>query len=218
VVPRVADLGKALRTGSNLQKLEAIEAAARLGAHAAALVPDLAALVSSDEYVPCTSRDYSWATHALIGEGAARAIAAIGVAPDVATLRALLGDHRVLHFPQACFDQGAYIGDYASETRSPAALAARLVPLMGASGLSLLPELAANLHSDTDEISSAASMAIADLAAKLEHADARLVADLRGEAEIMAASPEAIAPTTRRGFRLRDLAALCQKKLAALDS
>ena len=210
----IVDLREALRTGGELEKLRAIEAAARLTARAAALVPDLAALIGSDQYVQCTSREH-WTGHALIGEEAAKAISAIGVAPDTATLRTLLCDHRVLFFPEACFDQGAYIGDYASQSRVPAALAARLVPLMGPAGLSLLPELAANLRSDADEVSSAASMAIAGLAAKLDGADDGLVEALRREAGAMAASPEAMAPTTARGFRLRDLAAFCHKRLAA---
>jgi hypothetical protein len=74
-------------------------------------VSDLAALLVSDEYMPCKSLKYEFSGHDLIAFSAMQAIESIGVPPDIETLRTLLADRRVFELPEASYDQGAYIGD-----------------------------------------------------------------------------------------------------------
>jgi hypothetical protein len=80
-----------LRNGDADEKLEAIRAAAAAGQAAASLVPDLAALLLSDEFVHNIST-----AHAPLCEHATYAIRDIGVAPDRETLRTLLASDRVM--------------------------------------------------------------------------------------------------------------------------
>lgn len=170
-----------------------IEAAALAGAAASARVPALVDLIDSSDYA---HRFY--ADRALVGEQAAYAIRQIGVAPGIEELRRLLADPRCLEFPVACFDQGTYVGDYATRDVAPAGLAAMLVPLLGTEGLGLFRELAMNAASSHEEISASARAAIDTLLAGLTGDEPpRLLAFLRKEATAMMDRPEAKACLAR---------------------
>jgi hypothetical protein len=203
---RIAELRAMLETGRRRQKLDAMEEAALAHASAAPLVPDLAPFMTSSDYVPCTERQYDFSGHAPLAFQAMSTIESIGVAPDIETLRRLLGDHRRIVLPEACYDQGAYIGDYSSEALAPAGLAARLVPLMGADAFGLLAELAANARHEDDLIAGPARRAVIALSRLSAASEPRAAAMLRGEMEAVAALPEVAAPATHRGFALRDMA------------
>ena len=90
--------------------------------------------------------------------------------------------------------------------------AARLVPLFGQGGFAFLPDLEANARHEADEIGQSARRAIGDLS--------RLYRDAsEGDRQAYAATidrianlPEALAPTTHRGFDLRDLARACKRE------
>jgi hypothetical protein len=200
-----ANLAETLRSGNAYDKLDAMRAAAATGRAAASLVPDLAALLSSHEYA-----HNILTSHAPLCEHASYAIRDIGVAPDLDTLRALLASERVMQFPVACFDQGTYVGDYADETIATAGLAASLVPLMGVSGLMLLPELLANASKREAGIAEPAGRAIAKLTALVADADPGLAARLtNGISAALSSSQNANAAD--RG--LHDLIDLCIKQL-----
>lgn len=202
--------------GRRREQLDAINAAALLYGAAAPLVPLLATFLTSSEYVPCTEQDYDFSGHTPLAFEAMRAIELIGVAPSIPVLRALLLDPRVLEFPEASYDQGAYIGDYGRSTHAPAGLAASLVPVMGQAGFVLLPELFQAACSSQDEIGKSARLAMERMTGLLPEASAESRRSMERIAELMASLPDALEPKSYRGFDLRDLAALLKKKLAAV--
>jgi hypothetical protein len=206
-----------LTSKRRVEQLEGIRGAARLGAAAAPLVPDLAAFLTSDDYVPCTALDFEYWGHAPLAEEAAGAIESIGVAPDVELLKRLMSDPVILVLPEASYDQGAYIGDYGQERLAPAGLAARLALLLGQSAFDLLPELFVAAQSAEKEIGRPARRSIESLLALLPDASPARRAGFAEMVERMAVLPAAAVPTTSHGFDLRDLAALCRKRLAAAD-
>lgn len=209
---------QALRSGDKYQQLAAIEAAGQAGTPAATLVPDLAAFLTSEDYVPCTSRDYEWSGHALLAWSAMSTIEAVGIAPDFDTLRTVMADHRLLLLPEASYDQGAYIGDYSSQTIAPAGFAAQLVELAGLRGFELLDALVVNARHDAKEIYWPAHRTIMRLADRVAEASAEQRAQLLALTEAIEAMPDAAQPTTMRGFDLRDLARHCRKRLGAAAS
>lgn len=204
-----------LASTRRVEQLEGIRGAAKLGAAAAPLVSDLAAFLISDDYVPCTALDFEYSGHAPLAEAAAGAIEAIGVAPGAELLKRLMSDPVILILPEASYDQGAYIGDYGQERLAPAGLAAQLVPLLGQKSFDLLPELFQAAQSLEKEIGRPARRSIERMLALLPEASAADRARFAETIEQIAALPEAVAPTTSHGFDLRDLAALCRKRLAA---
>lgn len=212
----LATLHDMMVSGPRWEKLEAINTAALMHGAAAPLVPLIATFLTSTEYVPCTQQKYDFSGHAPLANEAMRAIESIGVAPDAQVLRALLLDPQVLEFPEASYDQGAYIGDYGCEFVAPAGLAARLVPVMGQAGFVLLPELFQAACSLEDEIGKPARRAFQEMTKLLPEASAQSRRALADVAERMAFMPDALEPKSHRGFDLRDLAALLKKKLAAL--
>lgn len=215
IPPDLASLRAMILTGTPRRKLDAIEAAALLHEEAADLVPLLTGLLTSDEYVPCYAQKYDFSGHAPLAFEAMRAIESIRFAPEAATLRTLLADSRVFALPEASYDQGAYIGDYGQELLAPAGLAARLVPMMGQSGFELLPELFDAACSSEDQIGKPARLALERMACLLGEATSATRSAVAAVAAKMATLPEAMLPTTHRGFDLRDLAILLKKKLAA---
>jgi len=213
---RIEELRSLLRNGSRNEKLDAMEEAVHGDGLAGSLVPDLAALMTSSEYVPCTQREYEFSGHASLAWTAASVIESIGVAPELDVLRRLLADHRLIVLPEACYDQGAYIGDYSSETIAPAGQAAKLVRLMGVGGFVLLDELAANARLEEELIADPARRTIIALSQLSSAAPAESVARLRRELDAIAALPEVATPATHRGFALRDMARDCLRKLSKL--
>lgn len=199
------------------QKLEGMEAAAKLKERAAPIVPLLVPFLTSEEYVPVTSRKYAFSGHALLAFEAMQTIEAIGVPPDTAVMKQLLADPQIMLLPEASYDQGAYIGDYSSETLAPAGLAARLVKVMGQDGFDLLNDLLETARNPAKEIGEQARLAIQRMIKLLPDASAESRGKLADIAERMAQLPEAIAPNTHHGFDLRDLAILIKKKLAAVS-
>lgn len=213
---RVEELRAILRDGKRWEIGEAMHEAALAEGGAESLVPDIATFLSSDDYLRVSEQKYSFSGITPLAFAAMSSIESIGVAPEVVTLRKLLDDRRVFLLPEASYDQGAYIGDYSSQAIAPAQVAARLVPLLKADGFKLLPELLFNARNDEKEIWQPAILATKRLLPFLANA-----AD--HERELLAAlsmgfsvSPKIAKPATARDFELRDLAALCQKKLAAL--
>lgn len=203
---RIEELRTLLRNGSRNEKLDAMEEAVLGRDLAASLVPDLAALMTSSEYVPCTEREHEFSGHASLAWTAASVIESIGVAPAVDVLRRLLEDHQLIVLPEACYDQGAYIGDYSSETIAPAGQAAKLVRLMGLDGFSLLDELAANALQDEELIADPARrtiVALVKLGTAIPPDDLRRLWLLLDHIQAL---PEVTTPTTHRGFALRDMA------------
>lgn len=183
------------------EAMQTIEEAALAGRAAAGRVPALATLIGRSDYA---HRFYS--DHALIGEQAAYAIRQIGVAPDLDRLRELLADPRILEFPVACYDQGTYVGDYATRNVAPAGLAAMLVPLLGVEGLRLFRELATNAANAHDEIAEPARAAIDKLLGLLTGAEEpEFLTTVKGEAEAMTGAAEA-----------GDIAKACLKRLDEL--
>ncbi len=154
------DIIRALESGDADTKLRAIEAAA-VAPDGARFVPALALLLNSSDYVPA-----SFPGHDYLAERAFAAIRQIGRAPPVDTLRALLADHRILSLPQAAYDQGVHVGDYATREIVPAELAARLVPLLGDDARLLETELRANTHHADARIAEAAIAALKSLPEK----------------------------------------------------
>jgi hypothetical protein len=138
----VDTLRNLLRSGDTPSVMAAIEVASEVGASAAPLIDDLAALMTSlaviqhsDAHLEGDSagrpfRFVSIAGNTSIAWAACEAIIAIGVAPRPETLAAIAAKPRFA-IPLACFDQGAYIGDYASETIDPAELVARIRKRLG---------------------------------------------------------------------------------------
>lgn len=206
----------ALRGGDKYECLEAIEAAGRTGRSARSLVPDLAALLTSEDHVPCTAREYEFSGHALLAQSAASVIEAIGVAPDIEMLRMVLADPRIFLMPEASYDQGAYIGDYSSEYIAPAAFAGRLAEMFGLSGFALLDDLAATALHEDKLIAWPSQRCIMRLADRAHHAAPTECARLADLAARLEAMPEVATPNTHRGFALRDLARHLRKRLAAL--
>jgi hypothetical protein len=194
--------------------LFAIEAAVRLREAAAPLVPDLVRFLTSERYVPCDQQEFELSGHAILAEDAMRLIEYIGVGPDLDELGKLLDDRRIITMPEACYDQGAYIGDYSSTTFSPAGLAARLVPLHKETGLKLIRQLAANAGDESEDIGRPARWAIERLAPFAKTAEAGDRDAYVAQIDHIAELPEAVRPTTSRGFDLRDLARACRKVLA----
>jgi hypothetical protein len=213
---RIEELRNLLRSGSRKGKLDAMEEAARGHGLAASLVPDLAALMTSSEYVPCTQREYEFSGHASLAWTSASVIEAIGVAPEIDILRQLLANHQLIVLPEACYDQGAYIGDYSSKTVAPAGQAAKLVRLMGMDGFALFDELAANARHEEDLIADPARRTIISLSQLCAAAPAESVKRFRRELDAVAALPEVMTPATHRGFALRDMARDCVRKLEKL--
>jgi len=210
---RIEELRALLRNGSRNEKLDAMEEAVHGHGLAASLVPDLAALMTSGDYVPCTEREYEFSGHASLAWTSASVIESIGVAPEIGVLRRLLADHQLIVLPEACYDQGAYIGDYSSETIAPAGQAAKLVRLMGADGFSLLDELAANALQAEELIADPARrtiIALAKLGTAIPAGDLRR---LRLLLDHIQALPEVTTPATHRGFALRDMARDCVRNL-----
>jgi hypothetical protein len=210
---RIAELRAMLLTGRRRQKLDAMEEAAHAHASAAPLVPDIAPFLTSTDYVPVGERAYDFSGHAPLAFQAMSTIESIGVAPDVETLRRLLGDHQLIVLPEASYDQGAYVGDYSSETLAPAGFAARLVMLMGADGFSLFAEIATNARHQEDLIADPARRAIVKLSLLGPALTAASIAVLRGEMTDVQMLPEVAAPASWRGFALRDMAADVSKNL-----
>lgn len=210
---RIAELRLILQSGRRRQKLDAMEEAALAHASAAPLVPDIADFMTSADYVPVGEQEYDFSGHAPLAFQAMSTIESIGVAPDVETLRRLLGDHQLIVLPEASYDQGAYIGDYGSETLAPAGLAARLVMLMGADGFGLFAELAANARHQEDLIADPARRAILKLSLLGPALTADSIAMLRGEMAAVQMLPEVASPASWRGFALRDMAADVLKNL-----
>ena len=184
----------ALRGGDKYKCLEAIEAAAKAGRAARSLVPDLAALLTSEDYVPCTAREYEFSGHALLAQSAMFAIEGIGVSPEIETLRTLLGDPRIFLLPEASYDQGAYIGDYSSETIAPAAFAGRLSEMLGLSAFALLDDLATAARHDDKLIAWPSQRCIMRLADRAQHATADECARLADLASSIESMPEVAAP------------------------
>lgn len=118
--------------------------------------------------------------------------------------------------PEASYDQGAYIGDYSTQHIAPAALAARLVPMLKTDGFLLGPELAAAALAEQEIIWKSAILALGRLARLVAEASPERRATLVGEIERLAASPEATAPTSHRGFDLRDLGRLLEGQISKL--
>ena len=206
----------ALRGSDKYECLTAIEAAGKAGRAARSLVPDLAALLTSEDYVPCTAREYEFSGHASLAQSATSAIEAIGVAPEIETLRRLLADPRIFLLPEASYDQGAYIGDYSSETIAPAGFAGRLSEMMGLSAFALLDDLAIAARHDDKLIAWPSQRCIMRLADRAHHALPDECARLASLATNLEAMPDVAAPTSHRGFALRDLARHIRKRLAAL--
>lgn len=205
----------ALRGGDRYNQLDAIEAAGQLGRAAAGLVPDIVLFLASSDYVPCTGREYEFSGHAPLAQSATSAIESIGVVPDFATLRTIMADHRLIMLPEASYDQGAYIGDYSSETIAPAGFAARLVELAGLGGFDLLDALAENALHEAKEIYWPAHRCIMRLAEKVAVATDEQRSRLLALTEAIEAMPVTTPPTTHHGFDLRDLARYCRKRLNA---
>jgi hypothetical protein len=210
---RIEELRDLLRNGDRDQKLDAMDEAVHGNGLSGSLVPDLAALMTSSDYVPCTQREYEFSGHASLAWTAASVIESIGVAPSVEVLRQLLADHQLIVLPEACYDQGAYIGDYSSETIAPAGQAAKLVRLMGVNGFALFDELAANARHEEELIADPARRTIIALSQLCAAAPAESVGRLWRELDDIAALPEVATPATHRGFALRDMARDCLKRL-----
>ncbi|HTV68439.1 MAG TPA: hypothetical protein VMF90_07880 [Rhizobiaceae bacterium] len=215
IPPSIEDLRKALRSGRPFEKLDAIEAASKFKQAAAPLIPDLVALLSSDEYVQCTSLDIEAFGHAVIAERACAALGSIGIMPDIEVLRSVLNDKRVHELPEASYDQGAYIGDYGTEYVAPAAIAAKLIEYLGPSGFDLLPEIIENAMVENEHIGKPSRRVIAMLGHELGTYSPDEVAAYAAAIETIGSQPEALKPTTHRGFDLRDLAIFGRRKLAA---
>lgn len=214
---RVDELRSLLRDGKRREKGAAMHEAALAAGGAEPLVPDIAAFMTSDDYLRVSEQDYASSGITPLAFAAMRSIESIGIAPSLATMRALLDNRTVVLLPEASYDQGAYIGDYSSQEVAPAELATQLIPLMGAGGFVLLPELLHNIRNGEALIWESAIRALKRLAPLLAEA-----ADYQREllaASMMAISlmPEARKPASARGFALRDIAVLYQKKLAALE-
>lgn len=211
---RIEELRAAIRSDDPRECLRGVEAVWPLGKAGAPLVADLAALLTSQDHVPCTALEYEFSGHALLAQSAKSAIESVGIAPDMTTLRTLLADPRIFLMPEASYDQGAYIGDYSSEEIAPAGYAGQLVELMGLDGFVLLNDLAAaacHEHKLVAWPSQRAIMRLADRVAEAGVAERARLADLATAVEAM---PEAAAPTTLRGFALRDLARHIRKRLS----
>jgi hypothetical protein len=213
-LPDIETLRAKLASDRPTDNLFAIEGTVRLREAAAALIPDLVRFLTSERWVSCEQREYEFSGHAILAEDAMRAIEYIGVGPDLDDLSRLLDDRRIIIMPEACYDQGAYIGDYSSTTFSPAGLAAQLVPLHRESGLRLIGQLALNAREEPEDIGKPARRAIEQLAPFAKTADAADRDAYVAEIDRIAELPEALAPTTGRGFDLRDLARACRKVLA----
>lgn len=214
--PSIKLLRETLRTGRPLKKLEAIEAAAKMKQAATPLIPDLLALLTSDEYVQCTSLDIEAFGHAVIAERACAALGSIGVMPDLEAIRTILMDRRVHELPEASYDQGAYIGDYGTEYVAPAAIAAKLIEHLGPPSFDLLPEITENAMEENEHIGKPNRRVLAMLGHELGAYSPDQLAAYAAAIDTIGSQPQALKPTTHRGFDLRDLAAFGRKKLAAL--
>lgn len=211
--PTLDELRALLASPKPHENLEAMEVVVPMRGAAAPLVPDLVRFLTSEAYVPCTSREYEFSGHAILAEEAMRIIEWIGAAPPVEDLRRLLCDRRVIMMPEASYDQGAYIGDYSSTTFSPAGLAARLVPLLADQSFVLLPELVSAALEHAGEVGRPARRALQLLAPVAVKAVPEGRAAYAAEIDRIACLPEVLAPDTHRGFELRDLARACNKVL-----
>ena len=112
---------------------------------AAALVPELAQLLTSPKRVHRTSLGANAAEHLPICMAATDAILKLGVAPPAPVLAKLLNDPQPLRFEAEAYDQGAPIGDYAVDEIRPAALAAQLAILLGDDAFALAEPIVALL-------------------------------------------------------------------------
>lgn len=212
---RVEELRRIIRDGKRWEKAAAMHEAAVAASGAESLVLDIAVFLTSDDYIRVSEQDYSFSGITPLAQAAIGSIESIGIAPDVATLKKLLDDRRIFLLPEASYDQGAYIGDYSSQEVAPAALAARLVPLMRADGFSLLPELFWNAQQEQKLIWESAILAIRKLLPFLSDAAEHHREYLASMAMAISVSRESAKPTSWRTSELRDLAALCQKRLKA---
>lgn len=213
---RVEELRAIIRDGKRWEKAAAMHEAAVAESGAGSLVPDIAVLLDSDDYLRVSEQDYSFSGITPMAQAAVGSIESIGVAPDVPTLKKLLDDRRVFLLPEASYDQGAYIGDYSSQEVAPAALAARLVPLMREDGFKLMPELFWNAQQEHKLIWEPAIRAIRKLLPFLPDAAEHHREYLASMAMAISVSRESAKPTNWRTSELRDLALLCQKRLNAL--
>lgn len=213
---RVEELRAVLRDGKRWEKSEAMHEAALVESGADPLVPDIAAYLTSDDYIRVSEQEYSFSGITPLAFAAMSSIESIGIAPDVAMLRKLLDDRRIFILPEASYDQGAYIGDYSSQTVAPAELAARLVPLMKADGFALLPELLFNARNDEKQIWEPAMLAIKRLLPFLPQAAEHHVKHLTASVMAISVGHAMLKPVGLRALELRDLAILCKKKLDAL--
>lgn len=204
-----------LRSGDAYRQLAVLDVAWQYGTGAGPLVPDIVALLTSQDYVPVNARKHDFSGHAPIAQSARSAIESIGVAPDVDTLRTLLADHRIFELPEASYDQGAYIGDYGTEYIAPAGLAARLCEMMGADTALLMKALGRNALAENELIAWPAQRAIMKLADKLAQpgSDPYAQAALAAMATDIETLPEVATPASKRGFALRDLAQHIRKRL-----
>lgn len=112
------DLLDALNAPDPLKKIEAIRAIGGLGAGGAFAARGLAAALRDDGY----ANDYGLDDYVSVAESAAQALAHIGP-PALPALLDGLSDDTVFDYPVKCYDQGAYIGDYASRTMRVSELA-----------------------------------------------------------------------------------------------
>jgi hypothetical protein len=108
----------------------------------ACVVCDLLSLLESDLIVECTAFDFQSSGHQEIAVAAAEALEQIGAPPPFDRVAALLAGTKRLMVPEACYDQGAYIGDYSSAMIVPSALAARIANLLGDDAFKLTAEIA----------------------------------------------------------------------------
>lgn len=222
--PPTAEALEAMRaelgSGDPYRQLPVLETVWQYREGAAGLVPDIAALLTSEAYVPVNGRKYAFSGHAPIAQHACSAIESIGVAPDSETLVPLLEDRRIFELPEASYDQGAYIGDYGTDYIAPAAYAARLCELMGADMAPLVKALGWNALAENELIYWPAHRAISRFADVMSgekgHYDGRIA--ITALAAVIDALPEVAAPATKRGFALRDLARHIHKKLGTTPS
>lgn len=209
-----------LRSNDPYRQLPVLEKLWQYREGAAALVPDIAPLLTSESYVPVSGRKYSFSGHAPIAQHACSAIESIGVPPDRATLEKVLADHRIFELPEASYDQGAYIGDYGTDYIAPAGLAARLCELMGADMWPLVKALGWNALAENELIywpAHRAIMRFADAVAPPDsNPDARVA--IAALAMVIDVMPEVMMPATKRSFALRDLARHIHKRLGTIAS
>ncbi len=96
------------------------------------LLPAIVNLLSSSQHVPCTNMENPGLGHQSIALAAMRILLALNLPLPADPVLKILNDDASIELPEACYDQGAYIGDYATFAFLPAAYAARVAWLCGA--------------------------------------------------------------------------------------